>query len=415
MNIENARRISNWWNGVREAQVTWLAEQAAKHYDIVEIGAWLGCTTRAMADNTSGKVLTVDTWLGGTEPCWKEVFKDKPKDWAYDIFKENTKDLTNLEALRMTSLEAAKYLAGRQFDMIFIDASHDYDSVKADILAWSPLVAPDGLLCGDDYCATFPGLMKAVDELLPRALKTAGCYWYQGKTVFNHKTALILICTGEKYWKYIPIAVGTAKKYFPADILLFTDDPTNHGVAKQVYCQHEGWPNVTLHRYKMMLTQREWLSQYDYMYYMDVDSEIVNPITDDIYADGIVVTLCPHYVGTSGTPDTNPASTAYLPHHRVKQYVGGSFQGGRTKEYLEMCEVLDRNIDADAARGVLAIWHDESHLNRYVADHPPAKVLSTEYRCPRPQARSEKTFILSYAKPGFPSLPGMGRVEAGIL
>jgi hypothetical protein len=40
-----------------------------------------------------------------------------------------------------------------------------------------------------------------------------------------------------------------------------------------------------------------------------------------------------------------------------------------------MSESILENIQDDLARGVIAVWHDESHLNRYFYDNPPALVL----------------------------------------
>ena len=39
-------------------------------------------------------------------------------------------------------------------------------------------------------------------------------------------------------------------------------------------------------------------------------------------------------------------------------------------------------IDDDASRGITAIWHDESHWNRYLIDHPPEVALPPTYCCP---------------------------------
>ena len=56
------------------------------------------------------------------------------------------------------------------FDTIFIDMDHSYDSVKRDIQLWLTKVKKGGILAGDDYRETLPGVMKAVQELLPDSL-----------------------------------------------------------------------------------------------------------------------------------------------------------------------------------------------------------------------------------------------------
>lgn len=48
-------------------------------------------------------------------------------------------------------------------DFVFIDAAHDYDSVKADIEAWLPKTT--GVIAGHDYVSTYPGVVQAVDEI----------------------------------------------------------------------------------------------------------------------------------------------------------------------------------------------------------------------------------------------------------
>jgi hypothetical protein len=49
----------------------------------------------------------------------------------------------------------------------YIDAAHDYESVKRDIAAWMPKIKSGGILAGHD--AQSPGVQKAVKELLPNA------------------------------------------------------------------------------------------------------------------------------------------------------------------------------------------------------------------------------------------------------
>lgn len=63
-------------------------------------------------------------------------------------------------------MDAAKLFTdvGCKFDMVWIDGDHRYESVKADLLAWTPLLVPDGLLCGHDRA--YHPVERAVRELV---------------------------------------------------------------------------------------------------------------------------------------------------------------------------------------------------------------------------------------------------------
>ena len=60
----------------------------------------------------------------------------------------------------MDSADAAAYFDA--VDFVFIDAAHDYESVKRDILAWLPKTR--GIIAGHDYPA-YNGVVTAVDEI----------------------------------------------------------------------------------------------------------------------------------------------------------------------------------------------------------------------------------------------------------
>ena len=51
---------------------------------------------------------------------------------------------------RKDSLCASRLFPDRYFDFVFIDASHDYEHVKADIRLWQHKVKPTGILAGHD-------------------------------------------------------------------------------------------------------------------------------------------------------------------------------------------------------------------------------------------------------------------------
>lgn len=196
------------------------------------------------------------------------------------------------------------------------------------------------------------------------------------------RTALLLLATGARYRSYVDQMVASAKKYFVEhDAILWTDGLIAADVKFMLTKQAEGFPNETLHRYHTFLAQRWLLETYDYVFYVDIDATFVSTVTEeDIFSDGITATIAPGYYGMSGTPETNPQSTAYL--LRPRTYFAGGFVGGRSGAFLKMAETIARNIDIDAAHGILARWHDESHLNRYLYDNPPAKILTPAYCYP---------------------------------
>ena len=166
MNLENALNIQGW---MREEALIYLAHMAEKSSSIAEIGSWKGRSTVAMAENTQGIVYAIDTWEGSDDPPHRIELAQHPSGWLVEEFSRNVAHLTNVIPCQMTSLCAAKHFlqTGEKFDFIFIDASHDYENVHADILAWRELLTPNGVFAGHDYAEWAPGVVRAVGELVP--------------------------------------------------------------------------------------------------------------------------------------------------------------------------------------------------------------------------------------------------------
>lgn len=175
LNIEHALKIAGW---MEPQELEWLADQASKHKRIVEIGCYRGRSLCALSEHTSGEVWAVDRWGSG------EIYPNHIDGAeAYRACMKNIADLElkNVHVCVMDSLSAARtfHVFGK-FDMIFIDADHRYEEIKADILAWAPLLAEGGLLCGHDYNnAEWPGVVRAVDELIPERKIATGYIWYR--------------------------------------------------------------------------------------------------------------------------------------------------------------------------------------------------------------------------------------------
>jgi histo-blood group ABO system transferase len=148
---------------------------------------------------------------------------------------------------------------------------------------------------------------------------------------------------------------------------------------------HESWPNPTLKRYHVFDKYKNVLSKMDYLYYCDADMLFVDFVGDEVLPDtetGLVGTEHPgFYGGRRGTYETNKESTAFVPRNEGFIYFAGGFNGGASSSFLKMSSVIKNNVDIDLKNDLIAVWHDESHINRYFIDNKP-KVLNPSYCYP---------------------------------
>jgi predicted O-methyltransferase YrrM len=143
----------------------------------VEVGSWLGKSAAFMAVEieNSGKQIEfvcVDPWLdGGPDLRDTKHFKELGVSQVYDTFLRNVRPVMHrIKAMRMSSVEAAKYMADDSVHFLMLDGDHSYEAVKADIEAWLPKMKPGGIISGDDY--TWPGVERAVGEAFGRMVRT---------------------------------------------------------------------------------------------------------------------------------------------------------------------------------------------------------------------------------------------------
>ena len=154
----DGHHIPGWMS---EVELYWLSQQAKRHDSIVEIGSWKGRSSYALAKNCPGRVICVDDFsLGGTKRAFLKSMKSYLGKKAFLVEK--------------TSLEAAK-MCNERVDMVFIDGSHDFESVRNDILAWLPNAKV--LICGHDYFEK--DVQKAVHSIFGNDVKRGfGTIWY---------------------------------------------------------------------------------------------------------------------------------------------------------------------------------------------------------------------------------------------
>jgi histo-blood group ABO system transferase len=213
------------------------------------------------------------------------------------------------------------------------------------------------------------------------------------------KIGILNIGTGN-YRHYFPSLYYTIKKYFLPDhekhFFFFCDFPEKYpDDVSFLHIERKGFPGDTLLRYHYFSMAEKYIveSGVDVLYYLDVDMLINDFIGDEVLptkSQPLIATAHPgfynNYTPTAplGTPETRVSSTAYVDGREPRPcYWAGGFNGGTTEEFLKMSRKIRENIDTDLQKDIIAIWHDESHLNRYlISNQQLTKTLLPSYCYP---------------------------------
>jgi predicted O-methyltransferase YrrM len=173
VNLERAIDIEGF---MHPPELQWLARQAAKAKTIVEIGSWMGRSTRALGDNVvlGGVVFAVDHWAGAKGYYTQLTIKKLGgPDVLYQKFRRNTADLIKdgtVVPIRSASQDAmaklTKKLGNWEVDLVFVDGDHSYSACMRDITDYLPLVRRGGVMAGHDYDQH--GVVRAVKELFKK-------------------------------------------------------------------------------------------------------------------------------------------------------------------------------------------------------------------------------------------------------
>ena len=164
-------KIDGWFNC---APLYEYMVKNAKEGDVfVEVGVWKGKSAAFMGVeiiNSKKKIdfYAVDHFEGSIE------HKDNPSVSNNTLKDECYKNLepvmSVVKMLPVKSTEAAKIFADKSIDFIYLDGSHEYDDLKADIEAWFPKLKDGGVMGGDDYNVhSYPDVKTLIDQIFPMA------------------------------------------------------------------------------------------------------------------------------------------------------------------------------------------------------------------------------------------------------
>jgi hypothetical protein len=133
---------------------------------VLELGAFLGMSTHFLAHRAM-VVITIDHWMGSAEhqgPEWKATLPVMYETFVVNLWEHREKVIP----IRATTLDGMREVheLGVVPDLVYIDASHDADSVAADFSAvlnyW-----PSAIIVGDDW--TWDSVREGVEMVLPKA------------------------------------------------------------------------------------------------------------------------------------------------------------------------------------------------------------------------------------------------------
>ena len=213
----------------------------------------------------------------------------------------------------------------------------------------------------------------------------------------------LLIVATAKYTRFVAPLLESARKHFmvgeQVTAYVFTDRAEEIPIsAVALPVEHRAWPYATLLRYHHIAHYRERLLGEEFVFQVDADMQFVGPVGREILPDnssGLVGVEHPGFCwrpawwqrvaraaglpmrrgqGLRGTYETDPRSIAWIGEHEGKTYYAGGFTGGEFAPYLDMAASIQIRIDLDLEKGVIAVWHDESHLNRHFIFYPPKRL-----------------------------------------
>lgn len=210
----------------------------------------------------------------------------------------------------------------------------------------------------------------------------------------NVTVALTVFAVGRYLDIYLEKFLSSAEQHFMVGqrviYYVFTDDPdrvpqvklsAGRSVTVIKVLRHSRWQDVSMLRMKTIADTIDSLirHQAQYVFCLDVDQEFVGRFGTEALGDLVALFHSYYYHRPKFfyTLDHNPKSAAYV--EQGDMYYHAAVFGGTWQQVKTLTQSCYWAIMQDKNNQVEALWHDESHLNKYFWLHKPTKVLSPEY------------------------------------
>lgn len=205
--------------------------------------------------------------------------------------------------------------------------------------------------------------------------------------------AILYISTGKYicFWKNFyhscekNFLLGYNKEYFVFTDAINIEQEKNPCVHK-VKQDQLGWPYDTLMRFEMFKKKVDQLKKFDYIFFFNSNMIFSTKIDESFLPkkEGLLAVVHPSFYQKDRhnfTYETNPKSAAYIADSKGSDYFMGGLNGGKSASYIALIMELAARIETDLKNKIIAVWHDESHLNNYLLDKH-VKILDSSYGYP---------------------------------
>lgn len=193
---------------------------------------------------------------------------------------------------------------------------------------------------------------------------------------------------------YLEAFLQSAERHFmlglPVTYYVFTDQPDKvphvelgpqRGIKVLQVQRASRWQDISMMRMKTIADtiESDIRHQFKYVFCFDVDQVFSGRFGPEALGE-LVALLHAYYYRLPKrlyTYDRNPKSVAYMKDGDF--YYHAAVFGGSWKSVKALTENCYESIMEDKKNKVEALWHDESHLNKYMLLNKPSRVLSPEY------------------------------------
>ena len=219
-----------------------------------------------------------------------------------------------------------------------------------------------------------------------------------------NKIAILYICTGNYnvFWKDFYLSCEkyflndldeNGNKKFEKEYFIWTDseyikkDYAEYKNIKINHIDNRPWPENTLFRFEIFLTEKENIEKCDCVFYINANALFLKDIKEsDVLPNNNqkIIAVSDLQIPTRDTKGErtycrNKQSFSYIPKGSGDFYFNGRFQGGFSKDYMIAASCISKLTRDDWNNKVIATWHDESHWNRYLIYKDDIKILPYTY------------------------------------